>query len=260
MSGSRKNVSMTEVDSTWQPAHPVDIALEAGEVHLWLADLEVPSTLLSRLAAYLSPEESARAARFYFARDRDHFTVAHALLRLLLAAYCQTAPEALRFVLNAYGKPALEAGQPQVHFNLSHSHHLALYAFTHVCELGVDIEYMRGGIEHTELAAHVFSPRERAALDALPAELKETGFFNAWTRKEAYIKARGMGISLGLDRFDVSLSPDEPAALVETREEDQIASAWSMYALHAPSGYKAALALPAHGVSLRCWHWDQVVV
>lgn len=253
---------MTEADFTWQLAHPVDIALGMDEVHLWLVDLEVSSALLSTLAAYLSPEESARAARFYFARDHDHFTVAHALLRLLLAAYCQVAPEALRFILNAYGKPALELppGQPQVYFNLSHSHHLALYAFTRVCELGVDIEYMRGDIEYTELAAHAFSPRERAALASLPVELKATGFFNAWTRKEAYIKARGMGISLGLDRFDVSLSPCEPAALLQTREEDQIASAWSMYALHAPSGYKAALALPAHDVSLRCWRWDQVVV
>jgi 4'-phosphopantetheinyl transferase len=251
---------MTEADFTWQPAHPVDITLGMDEVHLWLVDMEVSAALLSKLAAYLSPEESARAARFHFARDRDHFTVAHALLRLLLAAYCRVEPETLRFVLNAYGKPALETGQPRVYFNLSHSHHLALYAFTRVCELGVDIEYMRGDIEYTELAALVFSPRERAALVALPVGLKAAGFFNAWTRKEAYIKARGMGVSLGLDRFDVTLSPDEPAALVETREEGQVASAWSMYALHAPSGYKAALALPAHGVSLRCWRWDQVVV
>lgn len=252
---------MTEADFTWRPAHPVDITLEANEVHLWLVDLEVSSALLRRLAGSLSPEESARAARFHFARDRDRFIVAHALLRLLLARYCQVAPGALRFVSNAYGKPALDfaAGQEPLYFNLSHSHQLALYAFTRVCELGVDIEHIRDDFEYAQSAAHVFSPRERAALASLPVELKPAGFFNAWTRKEAYIKARGMGVSLGLDLFDVSLSPYEPAALLETREADQVASAWSMFALNAPSGYKAALALPAHGVSLRCWRWDQIM-
>jgi 4'-phosphopantetheinyl transferase len=242
----------------WPLASSLEIALQPEEVHLWLIDFVLSAGNVRGLADYLSPDERAKAARFHFERDREQFIIAHAALRLLLARYCQLEPEQVRFVVNSYGKPALvlPVNQTVLHFNLSHSHGYALVALTRLCEIGVDIEYMRANVEYAELATHCFSRRENVAFGALPEERKAEGFFNAWTRKEAYIKARGMGLSLPLDQFDVSLHPDEPAALLEARDSEQDVTAWSMYALPMPAGYKAALALPARNVSLRCWRWN----
>ena len=244
------------------PAWTADASLQPDEVHICLVNLQVSTDTLQKLAEYLSPEERARAARFDFAHDREHFTVAHAVLRLLLAHYSQLAPAEVSYVTNPYGKPALSTptNQPPLYFNLSHTrgrsnaHGLAICAFTHICEIGIDIEYMRTNIEYEQIAESVFSQRERVALSQLTGTDKAQGFFNAWTRKEAYIKARGLGLSLPLDLFDVSLQPDEPATLLETREPDQNASAWSMYDLAVPSDYKAAFAISAHNASLRFWN------
>ena len=245
-------------ETLWPVASGLEIAIQPEEVHLWLVDLALSAEYVRRLAGYLSVDEQTRAARFHFSRDRDQFIIAHAVLRLLLARYCQLEAAQVRFVVNAYGKPALaQSGElPILHFNLSHSHGYALIALTWLCEHGVDIEYMRSNVEHTELATHFFSPRENAVLRALPEELQADGFFHAWTRKEAYIKARGKGLSLPLDQFDVSLHPDEAAALLEVRDAELDVTTWSMYALSMPAGYKAALALPARNVSLRCWRWN----
>jgi len=245
-------------DFSEYPAWTAKASLHPDEVHICLMNLEVSTDTLQKLAEYLSPEERAKSARFYFAHDREQYTVAHAILRLLLAHYSRITPSDVSFVTNPYGKPALSTStsQPPLYFNLSHTHKLAICAFTYICEIGVDIEYMRTNLDCEQMAKSVFSPREQAVLSALGGQRKVEGFFNAWTRKEAYIKARGKGLSLPLDQFDVSLHPNEPAILLETREPDQDASVWSMYALAAPFGYKAALELPAHNVSLRCWSWN----
>jgi 4'-phosphopantetheinyl transferase len=241
-----------------QPSQLAETNLQPDEVHIWYANLAVSAEVVQSARRYLSPEESAKAARFHFTHDRDHFIVAHALLRLLIAHYCLLTPDTVEFVVNAYGKPALQAssGQAPFYFNLSHTRGLALCAFTRLCELGVDVEHMRTNIEYTETAIHFFSAQEVAKLNTLPETEQADGFFNAWTRKEAYIKARGKGLSLPLHAFDVSLLPSEPAALLEIREPDQDASAWSMYALPTPPHYKAALTLPSHAAVLHCWQWQ----
>jgi 4'-phosphopantetheinyl transferase len=241
------------------PAWTPDANLQPHEVHICLINLHVSTDTLQKLVNYLSPEERAKAAKFHFAQHREQFTITHAVLRLLLAHYSQLTPATVSFVTNPYGKPALSilANQSPLYFNLSHTQGLAICAFTHICELGIDIEYMRTNLDYEQIAAYVFSPQEQAVLSRLTDQSQAHAFFNAWTRKEAYIKARGKGLSLPLDLFDVTLHPDEPSALLETREADQDASAWSMYDLAVPSGYKAALALPAHNVSLRFWSWSE---
>ncbi len=253
---------MTSSDGNWQPTQLIDTHIQPSEVHIWLAHLALPAERMQRLASLLSAEESAKAARFHFAHDREHFIVSHAILRLLLARYCTLAPENVHFTVNAYGKPALQTSsdQPLLSFNLSHSHGLALYAFTGICELGIDIEYMRTNLEYTEVATHFFSQREIADLRSLPKEHTASGFFTAWTRKEAYIKARGLGLSLPLDQFDVSLHPEAPAALLEIREPGLDAATWSMHEIPVPAGYKAALALPARNITLRYSDWDDTFI
>ena len=141
-------------------------------------------------------------------------------------------------------------------FNLSHSHNLALYAFTYTRQLGIDIEYKRPNIEYDALARVSFSPNAQATLHTIPNHLKHDAFYNCWTRKEAYIKARGKGISIPLDQFDVSLLPGEPAALLHSREDPQAATRWTLHELPPIPNYATALATEGHDWTLTCWQWQ----
>jgi 4'-phosphopantetheinyl transferase len=139
---------------------------------------------------------------------------------------------------------------------LSHSDGLVLYAITRGREVGVDVERLRPDFAVLEVAKKFFSRREVTALVALPENQWPKAFFNCWTRKEAYIKARGEGLTLPLDRFDVSLVPGEPAALLYTNDDPQEASRWSLQELVPESGYVAALAVEGHDWRLKCWQWQ----
>jgi 4'-phosphopantetheinyl transferase len=239
-------------------APPNPLLLAENEVHVWRVPLEMSASNIEHLQHVLANKEIARARRFYFEKDRRNWIVAHALLRSILGQYLKCDPRKLRFTTNSYGKPLIVtplAGN-RLHFNLSHSGDLALYAFAYEREVGVDVEQMRSGIDYRELATHYFSVRECTALDALPADLQEEAFFLCWTRKEAYIKARGKGLSLPLDQFDVSLAPDEPPRLLGSREEPRVAERWSLYALFPGRGYAGSLAIEGSGWQLRCWQWQ----
>lgn len=232
--------------------HP---ALAPDEVHVWCAPLDQPSHVLARFRGLLSEDERARAGRYHFEKDARHFVAGRGFLRTLLGRYLRRPPEALDFRANAYGKPSLADGGP-LNFNLSHSHGLALYAFTLARAVGVDIEHMRADVDCRQLAGHYFSTLEVETLLALPPELQRQGFFNCWTRKEAYIKARGEGLSRPLAGFDVSLVPGEPAALLRGDDEGG-AALWSLRELSVPYGYAAAVALEGDGRRLRCWRWSE---
>ena len=242
---------------TWLNQPFGDAPLADGEVHLWRASLVQTPDALRELHSTLAPDESAKAARYHFRRDRDHYIAARGVLRRLLGLYLARSPQSLRFSYGAYGKPSLEgaSGAEDLRFNLSHAHELALYAFTRGREIGVDIEHMRADLAGEDIAAHFFSTREVSMLRALPAEARTHAFFNCWTRKEAYIKARGEGLSHPLDQFDVSLIPGEPAALLGTRGDPQELSRWSMRALDVGEDYAAAVVVQGtdYAMSLRQW-------
>jgi 4'-phosphopantetheinyl transferase len=207
----------------------------------------------------LSPEESERAHNFHFDHHRERYIVAHLATRLILGRYLGRSPERLRFHSNAYGKPALlmeegDGGEP-LRFNLSHSADLALLAVGRGREIGVDIECIKADFAYHELAERFFSERETATLRALPPDLQSQAFFNCWTRKEAYIKARGKGLSLALSGFDVSLAPGERAALLSVRDEPEEALRWSLQELPSCPGYAAALVVEGHDWRLSFWRW-----
>ena len=211
---------------------------------VWRVSLKQNAAALDEFQSVLDDDEGRRAERFRFEKDRAHYLAARGALRLLLSRYLDVPPEAVAFEYNAYGKPALSAAfaARDLRFNLSHSGELALYAFTHGRDVGVDIEWTGRRLDQPEqIAERYFSPADRAALRRLPDELKRQGFFNAWTRKEAYIKARGMGLYLALDQFDVSLDPAQPARLLATRDDPAQASRWQMRDLAPGAGYVAAL-------------------
>ncbi|HLJ36063.1 MAG TPA: 4'-phosphopantetheinyl transferase superfamily protein [Ktedonobacteraceae bacterium] len=237
---------------------PSDIALQNKEVHVWLASLNAPLSKIEALKQLLSDEEVARAGRFYFEKGRHGYIVTHGILRILLGRYLDVDPRQLRFRTNAYGKPSVESPihGAQLHFNLSHAHELVVFAFTYLGEVGIDIEYKRATVEYEALAKHSFSSSEYTVLHNLPEHMKQEAFFNCWTRKEAYIKARGMGLSLPLDLFDVSLQPGEPAALLDSRENAQEVTRWTFEAMTMPPEYAGALAVEGHGWNVNYWLWE----
>lgn len=215
------------------------VKLERGEVQLWFARLDRTPARLARMRTILNPDEAARADRFLMDVHRNRFVAARALLRDLLAGYLAEPPGAIRFAYNEWGKPALARGfaAPDVRFNLSHSQDLALYAFALEREVGVDLELIRGDFANERIAENFFSPAEVAALRALPREHQARGFFNCWTRKEAYVKARGQGLSIDLKSFDVSLAPDEEARFLR----GEGCAGWSLASLAPGSGWVAAV-------------------
>ena len=225
-------VSVTELST------PADLPTE--EVHVWLANLREFAPL--NLRPLLSPDERARAESFYFENDRNRFIVARGLLRKLLASYLNSEANQLTFDYLEKGKPSLIGARDSwLKFNLAHSRDLALFAFSREREVGVDLEFIRDDVAEAELAERFFSEPEVQALSSLPAELRRQGFFNCWTRKEAYIKARGAGLSMSLAEFSVSLMPGEAALLLQTQAEPDELKRWAMKLVDVPAGYAGAL-------------------
>lgn len=236
---------------------PAALGLLEDEVHVWSLALEQPDEEREALARALSEDERQRAARFYFEKDRRHFTVARGVLRALLGRYLERAPGEISFEYGPQGKPSLPSPAP-LRFNLSHSGGRALLAFSREREVGVDIEQARPLKDLLGLAETVFSPRELATLRALSGAAREEAFFACWSRKEAFIKATGEGMSRRLDSFDVSLRPGEAARLLHVEGEPPGALRWELRALPELPGYGAALVitgLEAERVRLRCWRW-----
>jgi 4'-phosphopantetheinyl transferase len=246
---------VTGTQQTWK-AGPAQPAIWQNEVHVWRARLDVPWSWAFDEA--LSLEDRTRADRFKFESDRRKFCVARASLRLILGRYLQTRPGRLQLETNEFGKPFL-ADQKRaqgIRFNLSHSHQLALIAITRDREVGVDIEFMRSVFVSDEVATHFFSRVEVDQFRAVPANLRTESFFNCWTRKEAYIKARGEGLYCPLDQFDVFVAPGTPARLLESRVGVNETERWSFQDINAGDRYAGSVAVE-NGFS-RLVLWDLI--
>ncbi|MHB1134125.1 MAG: 4'-phosphopantetheinyl transferase family protein [Chloroflexota bacterium] len=239
----------------WAPV-PAGLTLGPGEVHLWRADLARLGDYLEDCAALLDEGERARAARFHFARDRERFTLAHGLLRLLLGRYAGAPPAALRFAAGPRGKPTL-AGAPQgvgPHFNLSHSHLLALFAFARGTEVGVDVERVRADLPWPQLARRVCGEAEQALLAALPEEGGRARFFDLWAAKEAYAKALGEGLGLAMETVAVDLARAPRFRLLDLASGRADAD-WTGLLLSPAPGYAGAI-VHRVGATLRYWQAD----
>ena len=238
---------------------PQSPGLRAHEVHVWLASINATERDGRDLASLLSPDELTRADRYRFTRDRDRCVARRGLLRCLLGSYLDASPDQIRFRYGANGKPALaaDADGRALRFNLSDSHGLALYAFALDQEVGVDIERIDTEIATEEMARRFFSDREVEDLLDVPEPLRIPAFFRGWTRKEAYLKARGSGLTLDLNRFDVSLRPDEPAALRRAPGGPDEIARFSFAELPPVEGFMAALCVGERASRLRCWRWPE---
>jgi len=205
----------------------------------------------------LSPDERERAERLRFAKHRHRFVVGRGLLRIILGQMLGLRPEEVCFRYSPRGKPELneEAGADSLRFNLAHSQGLALYALTHERRVGVDLERVRSDIDAASIAATFFSTREADALRALARDPQSVAFFRAWTLKEAYLKARGDGLALPLDRLDISPLLGKSAAAVYVQRTPQETTRWSLQTLSPGPGYAAALAVEGTGWQLTCMDW-----
>jgi len=221
----------------------IDVITRHADV--WCVSLEVEKDSLESLQRFLSKDERKKIQRLRFEKVRNSFIAGRYYLRVIVAPYLNTKPENLEFQYGPYGKPAL-AGKFEstgTCFNMSHSHGLALYAVTSGQAVGVDIEKVRPDLDCIKIAERYFSPQEVEALRNLPKDQQRQGFFNCWTRKEAYLKAKGEGFSSPADQFQVSLTPGEPAALLGHRLDPLEVAKWSIEDLDVGPDYTAALAV-----------------
>src|SRR3984957_15367111 len=221
---------------------------DSRAVHLWIVRLEAGEDNFARSLAVLSPEETARAERFHFDRHRRAFILGRAGLRFLLASYLDMDAAAVQFVYGPQGKPALAPMLKNdpclLRFNASHSGDLAAYAFTTGWEIGVDVERYRALPDLENIARRFFSSEEPNELLELSLTERTPGFFNCWTRKEAYIKAMGGGLSIPLDSFRVTLVPGAAARMVSLDGSNHAAGHWTLHDFTPAPDYAGAIAYP----------------
>jgi 4'-phosphopantetheinyl transferase len=234
--------------------------LGVGDVHVWHAELTNTEDERN-FEPLLSPDEKERAARFRFQEHRRRFVIARGLLRQVLAAYADVQPQALTFTYSEMGKPELSTLHgSSVGFNVSHSGDIAAFGFALGRRIGVDVECIRHDVDVDEIPRRFFSQLEQQTLAALEGREKIQGFFNCWTRKEAYVKAVGSGLSLPLRDFDVSLVPGERAQLLATRPDPDLTSKWSMASIELGEECAAAVVVEGPIGRLSVRHFAPAVV
>jgi 4'-phosphopantetheinyl transferase len=240
--------------SMWSQPPPA-LSLSSGEVHVWRILLEQPPEIQESYQRRLDEDELRRASRFHFDKHRRHFVVGRGFLRTLLARYLDARPEEVRFSYGPYGKPALDGDhrESRLQFNASHSGDWAVYGVVEDHEIGVDVELVKEDFASEGIAERFFSAREVKTLNELAAAEQPAAFFRCWTRKEAYIKAIGSGLSHPLDTFDVTLAPGEPAALLRVQNDPEAVARWSLFDLDVDAGYAAAVAVDGPVSVLRRW-------
>ena len=274
---------MDAVSHKWHKS-PSRSALRVDEVHIWRAALDRPGTALSRLRETLSADERSRADRFHFEKDRVQFTTAHGILREILSRYRGGSPAEVRFSNGPHGKPGLDtteggeqagataagerndvadsgecvgaaAAEERIEFNMSHSRFMALYAVTLRRAVGVDIEHIREDFECGTIAERFFHGSETAFLRGLPERERREAFFRYWTYKEAYIKARGEGLSIPTKSFAVEIIPGGRAVIRDSGPGSDGSEQWYLFSLDPAPGFAGAVAVEGKDVRLLRYEW-----
>lgn len=235
----------------WSPP-PDQLRLQNGSVHVWAVELDDASFDSDRRLSILSSDELTRTAKFKFERERRRYVISHTALREILAGYLETAAANLEFVEVGNGKPKLAAsfGASGFEFNLSHSHERALIAVAQGRELGIDIEFVKADFPFNDVAGRFFTAKEVAALRALPVHLQRQAFYKCWTSKEAFLKAKGTGLSGKLDEVEIILQGDERVRI------DAGVPGWSLAELNPGDGYEAALVNADKAAQIQIYRWQ----
>ena len=236
-----------------RPSSVSELILKEDEVHIWLVQINDESISREVLEDLLSLAERDRAARFKFATDRRRYLVAHAALRSILSVYLKIPAQELQFIAGPNGKPKLASirADNKFEFNLSHSHEVALVAVSQGREIGVDVEWVKEQLAFDEIAQRFFTSREVAALKALPSEHQRRTFYRCWSSKEAFLKAKGTGLSGELDEVEILFTPGEGVRISGTIPN------WTLVELNPPDGYVGALATEGPECQLKFFQWRQ---
>ena len=234
------------------------ISLGSNEVHIWVIPLDQNPLDGMDLYQYLSQDEINRAERFHFDKHRRRFAISHNALRQILAMYLDVNPAEIKYDQTSHGKPWLTGPFKEggLFFNLTHSHELALTAVTRRGEIGIDVEYLKDFVDIDGIATRFFSTLEQAVYLDLPEDQKVKGFYNCWTRKEAFIKAIGEGLSHPLDKFDVTLAPGDTPRFLRIGEEEDDSSKWTLESIDSISGYVGAVALRDIGIQFQFFEFE----
>jgi len=219
---------------------PENIVLSPSEIHVWRANLDINLSLQKKFWTTLSDDEKRRAERFRFSHLRVHYIASRGILRQLLSRYLSVSTQSLRFEYGEQGKPSL-ADFPHFQFNISHSENQLVLAFAQEITLGIDVEFINPKTDFEVIAPNFFSKNEADTLLAQVPEDRPQVFFNCWTRKEAFIKAKGGGLSIPLDKFEVTLlSNDTPRLLAIDWAPEEVEN-WSTFSFKTGEGFVGAL-------------------
>jgi 4'-phosphopantetheinyl transferase len=241
---------------TW-PFGPAQPKLGENEVHVWCTGLCLVGRVVASLSSRLSGDEQQRASRYLRQRDQRRFTLARGWLRTILGLYLKCDPRVVEFAYGPRGKPLLADSETGLRFNLAHSEEMAICAVTSNRWVGVDVEAIRPMTELEQIARRFFCRGEVVRLLSLHPVERLQGFFNCWTRKEAYLKATGQGVAAGLDQFEVTLAPGDTPLMLSNRFAPEELQRWTLYDLQPLRGYAAALAVEGSDLSVKSWHWNQ---
>jgi 4'-phosphopantetheinyl transferase len=227
-----------------------------SEVHVWCASLDDAAYPIEAYDKLLTDKERERAKRFVMKRDRNRYVFSKGMLKTLIKSYTGLGPDKLQYLSGPYGKPNLDAGlsKGRLSFNMAESAGYALFAFTQNREIGVDIERIRDIPEIERIVSLFFSEGEQAEFASLPPQEKKQAFFNGWTRKEAFIKALGVGLSMPLSKFGISLAAGNPVSLVYLDKDIASRGQWTILDVSPLPEFSAALAVEGSGFIIRSWN------
>jgi len=235
----------------------LDMSITTDDTHVWLLPCRQARTVMDELFVTLDEEERQRANRYRFEYDRDRFIASRGAVRQVLAGYLHCTPSEVGFDLTKRGKPRLaERHATMLRFNVSTSHDWAMLAVTLGREVGIDVERIDSKRADLGIASHYFAPGEVHALEGMAEDERLHGFFNCWTRKEAFVKATGEGLSRPLDSFEVSLAPGQPASLIRIQGRENAVQRWRMADLAEVPGYASSLVVAGSIGQLRSFMWS----
>ncbi|MBN2040683.1 MAG: 4'-phosphopantetheinyl transferase superfamily protein [Spirochaetes bacterium] len=246
---------MSNLPKIWKtPEMPA--ILKGNEAHIWLVEINKQVRELDYYASILTSDEKKRSSRFVFEKDRNRDIINRAVLRLLLSKYIKIDPGRINYNYNKFNKPELSHPvNNELKFNLSHSGNLIIYAFSLRREIGIDIEKKRELNDADGIISRFCSEQEKSEYFSYPAEERGNIFISCWTRKEAYIKARGEGLAFPLNNFTMTLAPDKSPALMHVKDEKAEEKRWSFYNIIVPDDYNSTLAIEGNNIKLLYYKW-----
>lgn len=236
---------------------PESLRLGQGEVHVWRGIVDIPSSRLQVYWKTLSQEEQQRAHRLRFPLHRRRWVAARGMLRLLLGRYLDLSSQELEFGTGPHGKPFVQhPTTPTLFFNISHSQKIALFAFSQESEVGIDVEGSRPHLNHEDIAKRILNAQEQEWLQSLPASKKKSAFLTCWTRKEAFTKAHGIGLTFPLQDITVTFLPHQPPGVVKVADSSLNHHQWTMYDITPRLRYAGALVVAGHPRSIHYWNYQ----